>query len=274
MALNTYKVLGQQSSGTYAMLPISSVSLTSNFATITTAAVEHGMQAGDLFDINATSQSILNIRGVAAATPTPDSFQFLRTNGNIGSTAQTGAYVYAYKNNLGQIIIGKEKTNGMALITTVVSHNLSVGDWVTVWVNDTNFDGDFVVYDIPDATSFRYIKVGSNVTTTAISPSTAAAAVQKAMSLYTVPAASSAVCSTLVVSNNLTHSGYFSAYIVKSGDSTTSPPDKSIVFNRIAVDPGESYNATLGYTLAAGDRVVVRASHAGMHFNLFGSQLS
>jgi len=274
MALNTYKVLGQQSSGTYALLPISAVSLTSNLATVNTAAVEHGMQAGDLFDINASSQSILNIRGVAAATPTTDSFQFLRTSGNIASTAQTGAYVYTYKNNLGQIVIGKEKTNGMAKLTTVVSHNLNVGDWVTVWLNDTNFDGDVIVYDIPDATSFRYVDLGANVTTAAISPSTAACAVQKAISLYTVPAASAAVCSTLVVSNNLTHSGYFSAYIVKSGDSATSPPDKSIVFNRIAVDPGESYNATLGYTLAAGDRVVVRASHAGMHFNLFGSELS
>jgi hypothetical protein len=255
------------------MLPISAVSLTTNFATINTGA-DHGMQPGDLFDISSTNQSILNIRGVAASVPTTDSFQFLRTNANIGSTAQTNASVYTYKNNLGQIIIGKEKTNGMAKLTTVVNHNLEVGDWVTVWLNDTNFDGDVIVYDIPDATSFRYIDLGANVTNAAISPSTAAVAVQRAINVYTVPAASQAVVSTLTVSNNLTHSGYFSVYIVKSGDSFTSPPDKSIVFNRIGVNSGESYNATLGYTLNAGDRVVVRASHAGMHFNLFGSELS
>jgi len=266
-------VLGQSTSGTYAMLPIASVSLTSNFATVETGA-EHGMQAGDLFDVNATNQSNLNIRGVAASTPTPSSFQFLRTNANISTSTQTSAFVYKYTNALGQIIITKEKANGIAKLTAVQSHNLNVGDWITVYLNDTNFDGDVIVYDIPDATSFRYIKLGANVTSAAISPSTAAVAVQKAISLYTVPSASSAVVSTLTVANNLTHSGYFSAYIVKSGDSVTTPPDKSIIFNKVGVDAGESYNATLGYTLSAGDRVVVRASNAGMHFNLFGSELS
>lgn len=273
MALNTYKVLGQSSSGTYMMLPIASLSLTSNFATIETG-VDHLMQAGDLFDINATNQANLNIRGVAAATPTPSSFQFLRTNSNISSSTQTSAFVYKYANSLGQIVITKEKVNGMAKLTCVQNHGLNVGDWITVYLNDTNFDGDAVIYDIPDATSFRYVKLGGNVTSAAISPSTAAVAVQKAISVYTVPAASQAVVSTLTVANNLTHSGYFSAYIVKSGDSVTTPPDKSIIFNRVGVDAGESYNATLGYTLSAGDRVVVRASHAGMHFNLFGSELS
>lgn len=273
MALNTYKVLGQSTSGKYQMLPIASVSLTSNFATVELGA-DHGIQPGDLVDINATNQSVLNIRTVAASTPTTSQFQFLRTNANIASSAQTSAFAYTYANNLGQIIITKAKTNGMATLTSVVNHNLAVGDWITVYLNDTNFDGDAIIYDIPDATSFRYVKLGPNVSSSAIAPSTAACAVQRAINLYTVPSASSAVVSTLAVANNLTHSGYFSAYVVKSGDSATSPPDKSIIFNRIAVDPGESYNATLGYTLAAGDRVVVRASHAGMHFNLFGSELS
>lgn len=273
MALNSYKVLGQSTSGTYMMLPIASVSLTSNFATIETG-LDHDLDAGDLVDINATNQANLNIRAVAASTPTPSSFQFLRTNGNIATSTQTSAYVYKYANALGQIIITKEKANGVAKLTAVQNHNLNVGDWITVYLNDTNFDGDHVVYDIPDATSFRYIKLGSNVTSAAISPSTAAVAVQKAITVYTVPAASQAVVSTLTVANNLTHSGYFSAYIVKSGDSVTTPPDKSLIFSRTGVDAGESYNATLGYTLSAGDRVVVRASHAGMHFNLFGSELS
>jgi hypothetical protein len=273
MALNNYKVLGQSTSGTYAMLPISSVSLTSNFATINTGA-DHGMVAGDLFDISATTQSILNIRGVVAAAPTTSSFQFSRTNANIASIAQTTAYLYKYANAAGLVVIGKEKTSGMAKITTATTHGLGVGDWVTVWINDTAFDGDAMVYDIPDASSFRYILLGTNVATTAVSASTAAVAVQKAISVYTVPAGTQAVCSTLTVANNLTHSGYFSVYIVKAGDSVTAPPDKSLVSFRIAVDAGESYNMTMGHTLAAGDRVVVRASHAGMHFNLFGTELS
>ena len=162
----------------------------------------------------------------------------------------------------------------MATLTSAVAHGLAAGDWITAWLNDTNFDGDAIVHDVPNATTFRYVRVGANVSSAAIAASTAAVAVQKAITVYTVPASTQAVVSTLTVANNLTHAGYFSAYIVPAALSATAPPDRTIVFHRIAVNAGESYNATLGYTLGAGDRVVVPGSHAGMHFNLFGTELS
>ena len=71
----------------------------------------------------------------------------------------------------------------------------------------------------------------------------------------------------------MTHSSYFYAYIVKSGDSKTSPPDKSLIANRVTLDPGETYSMTMGYTLDQGDALVVRASHAGINFTAFGTLL-
>lgn len=273
MALNEYKILGQVTSGTYQILPISSVALTSNIATITTGTA-HGIVAGDLFDISATNQSILNIRGVAASAPTTTTFTFPRTTGNIGATAQTAAYLYKYSNASGAVVTNKVKAGGMATLTTSAAHGLAVGDWVTVWINDTNFDGDYVVYDAPTTTTFRYVAVGNDVATTAVTSGTAAVASQKATTVYTVPANRSTICSTLNCANNLTHAGYFSVYIVKSGDSLTSPADKTILHHRVAVISGETFSITMGHTLAAGDSIVVRASHAGMHFNLFGTELS
>lgn len=271
MALNNYKVLGQSTSGTYEIIPIPTVSLTSNVATITTG-LNHGLVAGDLFDISATNQAVLNIRAVTATVTASTAFTFPRTNANIGSTAQTTAYLYRYSNGFGNTVTNKAKASGVATLTTGTAHGASAGDWITVWINDTNFDGDAIVYDVPTSTTLRYVRVGSDVSSAAVT--TGAFAAQRAISVYTVPASTQAVCSTLVVSNNLTHAGYFSAYIVPSGTSATSPPDRTIIFHRIALNAGESYNATMGYTLNAGDKVVVRASHAGMYFNLFGTELS
>jgi hypothetical protein len=273
MALNNYKVLGQQSSGTYELLPITNIALTSNIATITTP-VNHSIVAGDRFDISATTQSILNVRATAASAPTTTTFTFPRTNTNISSTAQTTAYLYRYSNGLGKTVTNKVKTGGVVTLTTGAAHGFVAGDWVSVWTNDTGIDGDFVIYDVPTTTTFRYMFIGTDISTTSITAGTAAVTVQPAITVYAVPANRSAVCSTLVVANSLTHAAYFTVYIVKSGDSATSPADKTIIANRIAVDAGESYNLTMGYTLATGDKVVVRASHAGMYFNLFGTELS
>jgi hypothetical protein len=275
MALNAYKVLGQVTSGTYEKLPVVDRTLTSNIATVTVGLPSgsgHGMEVGDRFDVSGTDQSSINISGVVSASASSTTFTFPKTASNITSSAQTAAYVYRYSNGLGKAVSNKEKSSGVATLTTSSDHGFNEGDWVTVWINDTAFDGDFIITEVPSSTTFKYIALGSNVSSTA--DTDGAVSVQPALTVYTAGSGKSAVISTLTVSNSLTHDGYFSAYIVKSGESSTSPADKSIVLNRVTVDPGESYNATLGYTLAAGEKLVVRASHTGMYFNLFGTELS
>lgn len=275
MALNDYKVLGQETSGTYDRLPVVDRTLTTNVATITVglpSGATHGMAVGDRFDVSSTDQAILNIAAVVSTAPSGTTFTFPRTNANITTSTQTAAFVYKYTNALGKAVSNKVKTSGIATLTTSAAHDFNVGDWITVWINDTAFDGDYIITEVPTTTTFRYVALGANVSTAAVTAG--AVAVQKAITVYTVPSGKSAVVSTLTVANNLIHSAYFSAYIVRSGDSATNPPDKSLVFSRSAVDAGESYNATLGYTLTSGDKLVVRASHAGMYFNLFGTELS
>ena len=275
MALNDYKVLGQETSGTYERLPVVDRTLTTNIATITVglpSGAAHGMAIGDRFDVSSTDQAILNIAAVVSASPSGTTFTFPRTNANITTSAQTAAFVYKYSNAQGKAVSNKIKTSGIATLTTSSDHGFNVGDWVTVWINDTAFDGDQIITEVTTSTTFKYVALGANVSTAAVTAG--AVSVQKAITVYTVPSGKSSVVSTLTVSNNLIHSAYFSAYIVKSGDSATSPLDRSLVFNRSIVDAGESYNATLGYTLTSGDKLVVRASHSGMYFNLFGTELS
>lgn len=270
MALNSYKVLGQMSTGTYETLPITNISVTSNVATITTA-VDHGLTDGDLVDINSTTVTALNIRVPVSTVPTTSTFTFPVTAGDT-SSSQSAAYVNLYKNGLGEYVTNKEKTGGIATLTSNVDHGLHPGDWVTVDINDNNFDGEYTVRTTPTTTTFTYVKVGADVTSAAVS--SGAYAAQQAIDLYTPGAGKSAVCSTLSVSNVFDHTGYFSAYTVVNGDSTTSPLDKALVVNKIVVDPGETYSLTMGYTLGTGESLVVKGSHAGMNFNLYGTELS
>jgi len=274
MALNNYKILGQESSGIYERLPITDRTLTTNVATVFVTPVSasaHGIAIGDRFDINSTDQSILNFRGVVTAS-TAAGIQFPRTNANLTSLAQTSAYIYRYSNGLGQSIFNRSKTSGVVTLTTLTPHNDNVGDWITVYMNDTAFDGDFVVTKVPSSTTLEYVSLGANVTSASIA--NGALAVQKAITVYTVPSGMNAVASTLAISNSLTHSGYFSIYAVKSTDSALSPPERSIISNRTVITAGETYNMTLGHTLGPGEKIVVRASHAGMYFTLFGTELS
>jgi hypothetical protein len=271
MALNSYKILGQVTSGTYEKNPVTDRTLTSNIATITTGVV-HNMAVGDRVEVIGTDQSILNFRTVVASVPTTTTFTYPRTNANITTSTQTAAWIYRYSNSLGAAVTNKVKTNGIVTLTTASAHNLKVGDFIAVWINDTNIDGDFVVATVPTTTTFTYVNVGAAVTTAAVTSGAFSAI--SAQTVYTVPANKSSVVSTLTVSNTLTHSCYFMVHVVKSGDSLTAPTDKTIIGNRIALGSGESYNMTMGYTLGAGESIVVRASHAGMYFNLFGTELS
>lgn len=269
MALNAYKVLGQNASGTYETLPITNVAVTSNVATITTGA-DHGLANGDLVDINGSTVTALNIR-VPVSVGSGTTFTFPVTNGDT-SAAQTSAYVNVYQNSLGDTVTNKAKSDGYATLTTGSAHNFNVGDWITVELNDSAFDGDFVITSVPTTTTLTYVKVGSNVTSAAVTAGAVSA--NQPIELYSPAAGKSAVCSTLSISNALDHSCYFSAYVVVNGDSIQTPPQKALIANKIIVDAGETYSLTMGYTLGAGESLVVQASHAGMYFNLFGTELS
>lgn len=90
--------------------------------------------------------------------------------------------------------------------------------------------------------------------------------------LYTVPAATSAVCTALTVCNRAATSSTFRISVSVGGGATA---NKDYQFYDFTVDANGTYrNSNLRWTLAATDVVRVYASSANLSFNLFGSEKS
>ena len=89
-------------------------------------------------------------------------------------------------------------------------------------------------------------------------------------SLYTSPAATQTVVSSLVVANRSTaNSSYFIAVIPNGGSLYN---ENWLAFN-VPISGSDSTALTLGITLAAGDFIQVSGLATGS-FSLFGSQIS
>jgi len=89
--------------------------------------------------------------------------------------------------------------------------------------------------------------------------------------LYTVPAATSAVCSTIVVCNQAASAATFRIAVRVANASLTASQYISYDTN---INANDSITITIGITLAATDVISVRASTTTVSFNLFGSQIT
>ena len=89
--------------------------------------------------------------------------------------------------------------------------------------------------------------------------------------LYTVPASTEAVCSTLSVCNKAATAGSFR---VRIKINNAADDDKQFVMYDAPVAAKDTLLLTFGATLGAGDVVVVYASSADQSFQLFGSEIS
>ena len=87
--------------------------------------------------------------------------------------------------------------------------------------------------------------------------------------IYTVPAATSTVCSTLVAANRGADAATFRV-AVRPGGATLA--NQHYLYYDVALSPGDSFAATIGVTLAATDVVTVYASTADLSFSLFGEE--
>ena len=85
--------------------------------------------------------------------------------------------------------------------------------------------------------------------------------------LYTVPAATSAVCSSIVVCNQAASAGTFRIAVRVAGAAIAA---KQYLYYDTAIAANDTFVATIGISLAATDVVSVYASSATMSFNLFG----
>jgi hypothetical protein len=67
-------------------------------------------------------------------------------------------------------ITNKALTTDVATLTTATAHGLAVGMTIVITDVDATFNGSYRITAVPTATTFRYAKVASNVTSTAVSP--------------------------------------------------------------------------------------------------------
>ena len=92
-----------------------------------------------------------------------------------------------------------------------------------------------------------------------------------ATTLYTVPASTSTVVSTISICNRAATAGTFRISIRPAGASQAN--QHYIAFDS-SVQANDTITLTLGITLAATDVVTVYASTADFSFNAYGSEIS
>jgi hypothetical protein len=88
--------------------------------------------------------------------------------------------------------------------------------------------------------------------------------------LYTVPSATSAVCSTLTIAPTST-SGSVNVAVVPSGETLST---QHYIMYGIACNASNALYFTIGLTLAAGDSIVVNSSSSNIAFGLFGTEVA
>jgi hypothetical protein len=90
-----------------------------------------------------------------------------------------------------------------------------------------------------------------------------------ATTLYTVPASSSAVISTITVCNQAASAGSYRVAVRPAGATLAA---QHYVAYDVVIAANDTTALTLGLTLAATDIVTVYASAATMSFNAYGSE--
>ena len=89
--------------------------------------------------------------------------------------------------------------------------------------------------------------------------------------LYTVPSATSAVISTIVVANR---AGTVASYRIAIRPAGATLSNEHYIAYDVTVGAGDSTTLTLGITLAATDVITIYASTANLSFNVFGSEIT
>lgn len=94
---------------------------------------------------------------------------------------------------------------------------------------------------------------------------------ETATDIYTVPSATQAVLSTIVVANRSASAATYR--IAVRPDGATLANEHYIAYN-VTVGASDSTTITLGITMNAADVLTVYASTADLSFNVFGSEIA
>lgn len=89
--------------------------------------------------------------------------------------------------------------------------------------------------------------------------------------LYTVPAATEAIVSSIVVANRANTDASFRISVSVDGAATA---NKDYLAYDLSLPANGQYTATLGITIDASDKIRVYASSANVSFSAFGSEIA
>jgi hypothetical protein len=89
--------------------------------------------------------------------------------------------------------------------------------------------------------------------------------------LYTVPSATSAVASSIIICNRGASQASFRVSISAGGGATA---NKDYIYYDLLIAGNDTFIATIGVTLATTDKVRVYASLSNLSFSLYGSELT
>jgi hypothetical protein len=90
--------------------------------------------------------------------------------------------------------------------------------------------------------------------------------------LYTVPVATSAVVSSIAITNQAATSATFRIAVRPSADATTAA--KHYLVYGTTVGANDTVVLTIGVTMAASDKILATASTATLSFSAYGSEIS
>jgi hypothetical protein len=89
--------------------------------------------------------------------------------------------------------------------------------------------------------------------------------------LYTVPALTSTIASSIIVCNRGATQATFRVSIAVNGGATG---NKDYIYYDLLIAGNDTFIATIGVTLATTDKVKVYASSANFSFSLYGSEVA
>ena len=89
--------------------------------------------------------------------------------------------------------------------------------------------------------------------------------------LYTVPSATSAVCSSLSICNRGATQTTFRISISQAGAATT---NKDYLYYDVTLAGNDTFIATIGVTLATTDKIRVYSGNSNLSFQVWGTEIS
>jgi hypothetical protein len=201
MATNSPAVLyrgNPQYGATNVVRTVTTAALTSNLVTLTFGS-NHGIsQVG----------TIVNVQGVGAvydgmfpihSVPGLNQVTYVVTNANITSASVTpnGSAILNSGVTIGGSISNVAIVNFNAIVSTSAAHGLNIGDIVVVNSGNAGINGTWVVTSTPSASIFTFTSTVQTLASTAITQG----AFGEAPSVYTVPSATQAVVTNVVIAN-------------------------------------------------------------------------